>query len=254
MVRAKQKSQRNILIWTKEFENILGNYLPLPYAVFDLSDISKSADYKIVHANFKEQLVDLERRLEKKFVGISAENIVWKGNSPYNLIFEHLWGCNHTCPFCRETCQRPSKQHPKELHACIQHRPIGLKGVREEHTNIMSVETCNYCINSENAFYCGVSDLKCQSYGNCKAIGATGNKHAFRDYVNLTPDWEIEPSSIMETSTYWMWFTNRFQKELANQFDYILPDIVKSWESISKKEAINSLKRQSPFLKKFFHR
>lgn len=238
----KRKKQHDISFWTSLFEKYLGIHLPVPYNIFYFFKDINYLDCTFVCNHFKSQMNKMANDIKETFLKKSKQGILWKGENPYTSIFNKLWGCTERCPFCRETCQKTSKHHPNEEHTCVQHRPPGLKGVRQVETNLMAWETCNYMVYSNHRFYCSASDKKCQKSAQCKGSERKKDRHSYRDYGILIPDWEIEPSPLMDTSSYWMWFVYTYRKDLENAFGYIIPDVVEMWKGISKDQAIRSLK------------
>ncbi|CAC5420877.1 unnamed protein product [Mytilus coruscus] len=238
----KRSNQTNISFWTSTFEQTLGGQLPVPYDTFSFMRELLVYDCVFVSKHFKGQIKDLTKKLEQTFSQKSSRDVLWKGKNPYNSIFDKLWGCNERCPFCRETCQKTSKNHSEEQHTCVQHRPPGLKGVCKIETNSMSWEPCNYKVYSDHQFFCGVSDGKCQASGRCHTTGPQGAVHLYREYGKLIPDWEIEPSTLTNTSCYWMWFVYTYRKKLEKTYGYKVPEVINAWKSITKEQAIRSLK------------
>lgn len=238
----KRSKQTDISFWTSTFEQTLGGQLPVPYDTFSFMRELSVNDCTFVSKQFKGQIKELTKKLEQTFSQKSSRDVLWKGKNPYNSIFDKLWGCHERCPFCRESCQKTSKNHSEEQHTCVQHRPPGLKGVCKLETNSMSWEPCNYKVHSDHQFFCGASDGKCQASGRCNTMGPHGAIHLYREYGKLIPDWEIEPSSLTNTSCYWMWFVYTYRRKLEKTYGYKVPDVINAWKSITKEQAIRSLK------------
>lgn len=230
--------------WVRYFEAYLSQDISVPLESFHFCKTFKFIDWSNVQNHLLEQLLDLQKNLEERYFRRSEGGVQWTGINPYSLILDKLWGCTAKCPFCKETCQKTSECHPQERHTCIQHRPLGVWGIRHDHSNVMVSESCNFEVYSNHVFYCGVVDCRCQNTGFCNAVGAKGAVHSFRQYRMFFDDWDIEPSAMMNSSNYWMWFIYRFRGELVTIYGYKLPRQILKYKVIDKKEAIESLTRR----------
>ena len=179
--------------------------------------------------NFQRAILDYVEKVENTILTqireTKIENIYWK-RSPYSCIFERLWGCCESCPFCNEPCEYTDKDHLKSVkHRCRNHRPQGLVDFAwEKGSGSLMTEVCNYLIQSNNSRY---------SFQGLK------KKHKYKDYKNIYPEWEISPTD--EISKYWMWFYNKYKNEIAKMNKAKLPQIEKQLQNIDKNEAIDSL-------------
>lgn len=180
-----------------------------------------------------EQLSDLEKELVKDFENLRPSEIKWPGKTPYDTIFDALWGCSETCPFCDEPCQETDKVHRNVSHTCVQHRPMGNTGGNTRKSQTLLIGTCNYHVKSNRTIRCG-------DWCNC-ANKTSKVYHPFKQYKQYVPTWDIAPQSDLISSKYWMWFMAEHAKQLANWYDVDVPNIPKDWHSISKMEAIRSL-------------
>jgi hypothetical protein len=75
--------------------------------------------------------------------------------------------------------------------------------------------------------------------GNYYSLQGSTETHKYRHYRTKYPEWEISPSG--EISKYWMWFYNKYKKEMAKMNKAKPPQIAKELEKIDKKEAVDSL-------------
>lgn len=149
-------------------------------------------------------------------------------------LFEYLWGCNETCPFCNEPCVKQSK-HDDSNHICKQHRPNCCKGVRDRFTGEAKLHVCNYKVRSDVSYSCAVINKKCKC--------SSETFHSYRDYKEINPQWDITPSSNMyDTTKFWMRFIGIYKKDLASHYGYSVRNVPYAWEKISLSEAIESLK------------
>lgn len=180
-----------------------------------------------------EQLSDLEKELVKEFENLRPSEIKWPGKTPYDTIFETLWGCSETCPFCDEPCKETDKDHRNVSHTCVQHRPIGSSERNTSKSKKLLTGTCNYHVESNRTISCG-------DWCNCTAK-KSGVYHLFKQYKKYVPTWDIAPQSDLISSKYWMWFMANHSKKLAEWHEVGRPDIPEDWSNITRMEAIRSL-------------
>lgn len=250
---AKSKSESsasNISTWINQFENSLAEFFPIPVSTFHqfVPKNQKGACFQnlYMYKCFVGLLDGMKSNLLLEFQKESKRLILWKGQHPCKTIFDKLWGCNERCPFCKEVCEKTTKNHLEfdEKHTCIQHRPPGIKGTKTVEARIISWENCNYKVNSKAKFRCSVVKQKCKKYGKCDGLGTKEVSHHFKDYKNLFPEWQIKHSAVMDSSPYWMWFVYTYRNELSLTYDYIIPGNVLKWGSITKEDAIKSLRQE----------
>lgn len=240
--RATLFSSPKRIRWIQLFEVNLSKYLPIPLTAFSFLENQTGMDFENLHKCLVNQLKDIKSNLLEEFRDESKHPVMWKGENPCKTIFDKLWGCNVRCPFCKEVCEK-TRRHTFENHSCIQHRVPGIVGVQKSESKIMSWESCNYKVHSNHTFTCGVADQQCQKFGECKGKGATGASHYYRDYKRLIPNWKIEPSPLMDSSAYWMWFVYTYRTNLSELYNYKVPKNVLKWGRITKKMAIESLQK-----------
>lgn len=235
-----KSTNTNIVDWIESFLRYIhekGLIIP-PIRYLDYID---ETEYSI--NNFYEfstclmrQLYELEDELRKEFNQHTPAKIKWQGNTPYEDIFEGLWGCRAVCPLCHEPCQKSDINHAdsdKDLHTCIQHRPVGISGIHTSDKDILVIESCNYKVKCDGM-------LRCGKWCNCLQKDLS-NFHPYKEYQQFIPKWKILPSSDMSTSKYWTWVMMTFIKQFAEHYDTKEPEIPNSWTGISKEIAIDSL-------------
>lgn len=232
--------RKSVIYASREVEGKQGNIIPQWTKCF----ISKTcvlpiSEDKLVHMqdrivtndfvqNFQRAILNhvekIENTIRTKIRETKTENICWK-RSPYSCIFERLWGCCETCPFCNEPCEYTDKDHLSSVkHSCRSHRPQGFADFAwQEGKGSLMIETCNYLIQT----------------GNCYSLQGSTETHKYRHYRKKYPEWEISPSG--EISKYWMWFYNKYKNEMAQMNKAKPPQIAKELEKIDKREAVDSL-------------
>ena len=239
-----------IKLWAKEFCVTLTK---LPITEGDLKHMMEQdvGDFQNLERLLMDRLLALEERILSSFTTETAETIKWEGKTPYRQIIDKLWGCEAQCPFCNEPCQRTDPKHASKHinHQCIQHRPSGVGGDKWDETfrqNKLVVESCNYQVQCKGLkFNCRDCKFECRKSEYCSSEGADWHYHDNMDYKSYLPEWDIAPSSSMESSKYWMWFMATYQHQLKNMYNAGLPDIPESWRDITVHQAIDSLRMYS---------
>ena len=234
--------RKSVMYASREVEGKQGNIIPQWTKCF----ISKTrvlpiSEDKLVHMqdrivtndyaqHFQKAILDYVEKVENtiltKIRETKIENIYWK-RSPYSCIFERLWGCCETCPFCNEPCEWTDKDHLQSVrHRCRNHRPQGLIDFAwEEGRGPLMTEVCNHLIQSDDDHYYSFQGSK--------------ETHKYKDYSTIYPEWEISPSD--EISKYWMWFYNKYKNDIAKMNNAKPPQIEKQLQNIGKNGAIDSL-------------
>lgn len=69
------------------------------------------------------------------------------------------------------------------------------------------------------------------------------NYQSFKSYKEVAEyaNWDIPYSGDPNTSLYWKWFMAQFNKELAQHYKALCPEIPEAWKKITWKEANQSL-------------
>ena len=232
--------RKSVIYASREIEGKQGNIIPQWTKCF----ISKTrvlpiSEDKLVHMqdrivtndyvqSFQKAILDYVEKVENtiltKIRETKTENICWE-RSPYSCIFERLWGCCETCPFCNEPCEYTDKDHlPSVRHRCRNHRPQGLVDLAwKRGSGPLITEACNYLIQT----------------GDYYSLQGSTETHKYKDYSTIYPEWEISPSD--EISKYWMWFYNKYKNNIAKMNNAKPPQIEKQLQNIGKNEAIDSL-------------
>lgn len=236
-----QNSERGIKDWTEHFE--LCVELKVAIASESLQNVTeqKIADFP----NFQKHVLDRFEGLRKDIIDELSKfvpNVLnWENTSEYESVMNKLWGCPEQCPFCNEPCKH-SRGH-EVCHSCIQHRPEGVRGVREERSKVLCIETCNYLIqNKTSNFFCSACNSMCKRSGKCKASKDERCLHEYMKYHTYLPEWDIAPSPSMDASKYWMWFMSTYKHQLTELHGAKEPDIPEHWKLITKEEALDSLR------------
>ncbi|XP_071142103.1 interferon-induced very large GTPase 1-like [Mytilus edulis] len=227
-------NKQKICLWYKLFEQKFNTTFMVPNGIF-LTDIE---DEIVDIYNYKKliigELKQLRETIKDQFKNQTAENVKW-AKSPYQKVFKQLWGCRAECPFCKESCKK-NYQHRGETHACIEHRPPALWGIRRKSTKMMATMPCNCLVSSSETFLCdAIFDSKHKCPGKCEGKC----KLPYSKYKTLIPEWTIETIPVCQPPKYWRWFMSKFQKELCEAYRYMPSE--NNSEELSFQDAIDSL-------------
>lgn len=184
-----------------------------------------------------ERLCEVQKELSDYFENQSSQTVHWLDNTPYEEAKKALWGCNAVCPLCHEPCQKTMKDHEKlqkDCHQCIQHKPVGIKGVYNETDGKLATENCSYLVTSAQELHCSNSWCGCE-------IPKCDIYHPLKEYKKYMPTWEIDKDVDMSSCNYWKWFMKTYREELAQSYGHKEPEIPDSWTWLTKEMAIKSL-------------
>ncbi|XP_073491960.1 up-regulator of cell proliferation-like [Aquarana catesbeiana] len=145
---------------------------------------------------------------------------------PQDELFRKVVGCGKQCPFCKVPCEAGGDEH-KEHFATI-HRPKGLGRYKWIDTRILITDICSTSVVSNGRFRCSATE---------------GKWHPYKEYRTIYPDWAIQPDPSIESSDYWKYIFVKFNKEFAKEYNAKPAEIPDGWKSITKENALQSLKK-----------
>ena len=147
-----------------------------------------------------------------------------------DLLFVKLVGCAEKCPHCRAPCYYENANHAFK-HNTIQHRPWGAIGTKCTDTDELVTYNCQSVKGSDQQ---GCTNLIMFDCDECTQLD---------QLVNNTneSEWEMKPDPTLQSSLYWRWFMNRFNKKLAEHFHAKPGRLPKEWAQIKWEDAKNSL-------------
>lgn len=225
ILQATQSTKTSIAIWIERFVKHSNDSkgLPLSKATFVHVQDRNVPDLQNFVGMLKDEISAMEYDVIASFKEKAANTFKWKTN-PVISIMDKLWGCTAVCMFCGEPCMNTDKNHTNDGHShkCLQHRPVGIHGLRWEDNNKLCENFCNHLLNTDILY--------------ANIMGKTGK---YREYKTNFPDWEIAPNS--DASKYWKWIFVKFQKQLQKMHNTELPTFPAIWNTILKSEAIASL-------------
>jgi hypothetical protein len=227
--------------WVAYFYGNLPKFFGIPQQDFEFAKIKRIKDFKYFTTKLTDYLNEEEKVLKDEFFKRTEEDNVglWHGDhTPYEKVFDKLWGCMESCPFCGETCQYSDPNHYGNgkgyPHRVMQHRPLALQGT---HWLPPDINDCSYCIFANKSFRCS---KKCVAKGSCKSVKRT--RHDFRNYRKIFPSWEIPPSQSSECADYWIWMMWNHRNEFEKHYQRSIK-LPSEWGEIDMDTAIASLAR-----------
>nr|XP_049582947.1 interferon-induced very large GTPase 1 isoform X2 [Syngnathus scovelli]XP_049582948.1 interferon-induced very large GTPase 1 isoform X3 [Syngnathus scovelli] len=163
---------------------------------------------------FMELLAELRLNLAQAFSQhMSGDQLLERlPTQPRDCLFNKLKGCDARCPVCSAPCQVEQTGH--EFHETLLHRPKCML----EPTSLISPESTN------------LDDLEPQDI-----------TVACWELQELHPDWNLSTKEA-SSSPYWRYVLARFSERLAKKYNRTPPVIPEEWKTITKKEALDSLR------------
>eukprot|EP00079_Xenopus_tropicalis_P019653 XP_012809549.1 PREDICTED: interferon-induced very large GTPase 1-like [Xenopus tropicalis] len=177
-------------------------------------------------ADIETFLDDVEKQISAEMKYFSIEAVLSKAAlKPQDELFKKVFGCGKLCPFCKVPCEAGATDH-KEHFASV-HRPQGLGSYRCIKTKVLSHSICTTDVVGNTTFQSSDTDWK---------------PHPYKEYRKIYPDWVIQPDPTIGASDYWKFIFKEFNKEFAEHYIAKPADIAEDWYSISKQQALGSLK------------
>ena len=185
------------------------------------------ADYKIFSQDVENRIEQINENLLQAFSNGESlyYNIKTCGQNPPHLsLYKSLIGCNATCPFCKEQCEKTDPTHSGDHHINL-HRPECLGRYVWTGSNQLVLKTCTESVNSWDTFQCSETQWKPVYYTNYK-------KFFGRWYITTTASYE---------PLYWKWFINYFKSEVISWVGASSTNIPYSWTQVTRNAAKDSL-------------
>ena len=215
------KAYNDIQAWLDEFTSRLQGIIPLQRSTMNKfvgeCNVIKFSEY--VTDGLEKVKVALEKKYSRKSWLIGQMNS--RNKSPDWLLYERLIGCTAMCPFCGEQCERTTpcpKDHSIKLH---RYQSLGGRWLYSESKELV-LRTCTDYVGTDEHFK-----------------KSDGNRHPFRRYKEVYPDWEINPYTA--EPAYWKWFVCKFYSEIKDWVEASPTSIPTGWDKVSLEEAIDSI-------------
>uniref|UniRef100_A0A8C3SP66 Interferon-induced very large GTPase 1 n=1 Tax=Chelydra serpentina TaxID=8475 RepID=A0A8C3SP66_CHESE len=145
---------------------------------------------------------------------------------PVAEIFKQVFGCGTQCPFCKVPCEAGAPSH--QGHFASVHRPQGLGQQRNMCNEQLVYDICSSAVAANSTFQ--NSDTK-------------WNAHPYKEYRDYYPDWSIQPDPSIAASSYWKFVFQKFNQEFAKQYNAKPADLPEDWGTITKDQALESIKQ-----------
>ena len=124
----------------------------------------------ITHQQLDETLQD---KINEMIDSLDVSDFL-KGIGLTEFVFKEVLGCTAKCPFCKVPCDAHSGGRTQGQHSAVQHRPQGLGGFRDEHSDKLLVRNCSGDVISKAWFR------------------FNGQKVRYRNYDTVYPEWSIQ--------------------------------------------------------------
>lgn len=240
IITKNEKSDNNMSVGIHDWINSFKELLKMDHFAMKATAFRQASEYEINNLKdftscVHEKLGLIEQELIEEFKSHCPKTITWPEKSPYQVIFESLWGCTAKCPFCNEPCINSDPNHSQcknDVHRCIQHRPAGIGGTHDKQTGILCLESCSYMLHKDQTMGCG---RWCHCSYKCDDC------HYLRKYKQFLPEWEILPNPDIYASKYWAWCMVENSEGLAKHHGYKEPEFPESWKCIKMEDALESL-------------
>ncbi|XP_042610170.1 up-regulator of cell proliferation-like [Cyprinus carpio] len=218
---SEQSTETNdIKKFTQSFCKKLEHRLVFPRDAVDafmsLSNVNEKQFAKMLKGSVEEMDWSLKESYKATDIQSKLGNLRPK---PEDELFKRVCGCGKQCPFCNAPCEAGGEAHTK--HFVSVHRPKGLGGYKHNHS------ICSSSVYSELYFSC--TETK-------------GQRHPYKKYKEIYPDWEIQPDPSIEGTAYWKYVMANFNEQFAKVYSAEPGDIPSSWKTITKNQAEKSLK------------
>ena len=228
------RTSSNIKQWLKHFHLKVSSTLPLNHQELDdMIDIQEDNDLKFLTGEF---LKEIQQHKEEYLASFQTPQLCkvldmskWRKH-PAETILQTIAGCCEQCPFCGEQCEETNSRHYSDHH-CSLHRPQGLRGICYGSSQIMMMNLCTELVGMDQKF-------RCSDYYN--------EWIDYKDYRQIYPRWYI-PHEQNVVAPYWKWFIIKYQRELAELFNYNveLPSATAAdWGSVRVADARDDIKKR----------
>ncbi|XP_069015292.1 up-regulator of cell proliferation-like [Embiotoca jacksoni] len=223
--KAKTGNSSDLKTFVKDICRELGDKLVISQDALGNFMILNKADQKQFAKWLTASVVDMAEDLREKFKKSGIEKkLKHLSVHPENELFTRVVGCGKQCPFCDVLCDAGTKDHKD--HWATLHRPEGLGTYRWSATGKLSTDICSSSVTSDVHFRCS----------------ATNNeRHPFKEYRKIYPNWDIRPDVSSQASDYWKYVMTKYNDDFAEAYDAKPADIPEAWKKITTKEAEKSL-------------
>ncbi|TNN29544.1 Interferon-induced very large GTPase 1 [Liparis tanakae] len=226
--KAKTEKSANLESFVKNVCQELGDKLVIPQDALGAFMILNNADQDQFAHWLTECVKNMAQVLQEEF---NETNIKMKLKDlrvkPQNELFAKLIGCGKQCPFCAAPCEAGGQEHSE--HFASLHRPTALGGYSFVLSKKLDTDICSSLVIAPN------STFRCDA--------TNGERHHYKDYKDIFPDWKIPPDGSLEASDYWKYVLVKFNNKFAEEFNAKPADIPVTWNMITPQQAEESLNK-----------
>ncbi|XP_029937487.1 up-regulator of cell proliferation-like [Myripristis murdjan] len=221
-IRMAQKDENgNLMEFVEDFCKELGDKLVISQDALGAFKILNNANKE----QFAQWLItcveEMGQSLRDTFKATDIQNKLQEIHiKPQNVLFTRMFGCGKQCPFCKVPCEAGGKDH--SFHWASAHRSEGLGGFKFFRSGNLCIDICSSLVISEVNFRCHAADHE---------------RHPYKNYTDIFPDWKIPPDGSLQVSDYWKYVMTKFNKNFAQEYKAKPADIPEAWENISKEQA-----------------
>ncbi|XP_073491936.1 interferon-induced very large GTPase 1-like [Aquarana catesbeiana] len=206
---------------------ILKEELVIPQNEMQAVTFQNTADVGQFSSDIQLFLRDTETEVLSDLQSMDIKSVLSRVTvKPQDELFRKVVGCGKQCPFCAVPCEAGGDEH-KEHFATI-HRPKGLGRCIRGAAKILITDNCSTSVVSDGKFQC---------------LETEGKWHPYREYRTIFPDWSIQPDPSIKSSDYWKYIFLMFNEEFAEEYKARPAEIPDGWKSITREEALQSLKK-----------
>uniref|UniRef100_A0A673CH38 Si:dkey-85k7.12 n=1 Tax=Sphaeramia orbicularis TaxID=375764 RepID=A0A673CH38_9TELE len=224
--KAKTRKQGSLKIFVDNICMELGNKLAISQDALSAFMILNNANEEDFARWLTECVKEMAEALRQKFTGTTIQMKLNRLHvSPQLELFTKMIGCGKQCPFCSAPCEAGGSAHTE--HWTSLHRPQALGDCTWNDTKKLVTNICSSAVISDLRFSCAATN---------------GQRHPFKRYTEIYPDWKIAPDISLQASDYWKHIMAKFNNDFADAFNANPADIPTEWTKITKKQAEQSLK------------
>ncbi|KAM9305342.1 LOW QUALITY PROTEIN: uncharacterized protein PAF06_013880 [Gastrophryne carolinensis] len=172
-------------------------------------------------------LVDTEEQIQSELEELDTETLLSRVTlKPQRELFRKVVGCGKQCPFCKVPCEAGGGDHTEHFSSI--HRPQGLGKYKWNNDKTLIIDLCSRLVVSNAQFSCTATKHEW---------------HPYKEYKTIYPDWAIQPDPSIESSDYWKYIFVQFNEKFAVEYSANPARLPEEWKSISKSQALESLKK-----------
>ena len=189
-------------------------------AFLEMDNVPETNNFvDIIHQQLDEALRD---NINERIDSLNVPDFL-KGIGLTEYVFKEVLGCTAKCPFCKVPCDAHSGGRTQGLHSAVQHRPEGLGGFRDEHSDRLLVQNCSSNVLTKAWF----------RFNNHMVL--------YRRYHTVYPEWSIQANTDPNAAKYWKWVLANHNAAFARYYGAAEANIPQQWKKYTKKEVVKEV-------------